>query len=671
MLKRTLHVSLMMLFALTLSACSDPPAPPVATLTILSPAEGAVLNARSVRVRGQAVNAQLVTINGRETTVVGGVWELPVELPDGPATITASARRAEVSVNVIVDASPPRITLESPQRGAVLDAADGDTVVVRGVAQDSGTGLSLVKVQENIVAVDDEGRFSHTVRLQPGLNTLHIGALDRADNATDHRIGVMWGPLTDPTSPINPAIGLTVDQRAFSAMADVVRQAITPALVLELVNAQLGQEGRVRLDAVDFAPLEVQITPRSNPQDPSAQGTLEFRLEVRDATLQGQFTLFEGTPYGLTLSLARAVVETSATLGVDATGDLTIQFGNARLDLEDEDLSWQLDIEGGQLGNNDIRILNDLVLDIARLAFSELLSDSLLEQLYDPGILQRSVTLLGRTLELSLQLRQIIVNDRGAVVRLGITMPAAAASDVPQVPGALFRPRGMSDAPLLDNAALATTDRTALDLMLHGAWRSGLLHQALRGDDFAGITLPFELNAGALATLLDGRVLNHVDSTSPAGITLRPLLPPIAAMAPTQDGGDLTLRVGELHLDLMLGVDQPQHVKLLTLAVFLDLKVGIVVEGATLSLSLDPTVAVDLADEPLFDLDDEATEGLFTSLVALIPSLIAQQLTFAGEADLTWARLSNARLEVHGIERDQLTVGLDISAGQATPVPSP
>ena len=92
-------------------------------LTILSPAEGAVINTRSVRVRGQADNAEVVSINGRDTSVVGGVWALPVELPDGPATITASARRAEVSVNVTVDASPPRITVESPARGAVLDAA--------------------------------------------------------------------------------------------------------------------------------------------------------------------------------------------------------------------------------------------------------------------------------------------------------------------------------------------------------------------------------------------------------------------------------------------------------------------------------------------------------------------------------------------------------------------
>ena len=215
---------------------------------------------------------------------------------------------------------------------------------------------------------------------------------------------------------------------------------------------------------------------------------------------------------------------------------------------------------------------------------------------------------------------------------------------------------------MLERDGVVTTNEVAVNRLLHGVWRSGLFNQSLAGGDFAGFELPIELEAGALALLLDGRVTNHAESDSPAGITIRPQLPPVLGLGDEGDSNAITVRMAEVHMDLMLDADKPQPKKLLTLAMFLDIGVEIEIDGTEVSFKLDVAGRADLVDEPLFDLEDAQVEKLLNTVFLLVPKVISQELVVGGEANLEWASVTNPEVKIHGIERDQVSIGLDIEA---------
>ena len=128
------------------------------------------------------------------------------------------------------------------------------------------------------------------------------------------------------------------------------------------------------------------------------------------------------------------------------------------------------------------------------------------------------------------------------------------------------------------------------------------------------------------------------------------------------EGNAVIVRMAEVHMDLMLDVDKPQPKKLLTLAMFLDIGVEIEIEGTEVSFKLDVAGRADLVDEPLFDLEDAQVEKLLNTVFLLVPKVISQELVVGGEANLEWASVTNPEIKIHGLERDQVSVGLDIEA---------
>ena len=95
---------------------------------------------------------------------------------------------------------------------------------------------------------------------------------------------------------------------------------------------------------------------------------------------------------------------------------------------------------------------------------------------------------------------------------------------------------------------------------------------------------------------------------------------------------------------------------------FLDIGVEIEIEGTEVSFKLDVAGRADLVDEPLFDLEDAQVEKLLNTVFLLVPKVISQELVVGGEANLEWASVTNPEIKIHGLERDQVSVGLDIEA---------
>jgi hypothetical protein len=650
--------NLSLLFILsTLAACLDAaPAPAPPTIEITSPRQGALLNSTAVRVEGRATNTAEVFVQDRPVAVVAGVWSATVNVGEGQQTINARILEASDEVSFSVDASPPVVTITSPARAAWLN--DPARVSVRGIATDAVSGVAFVKINEQIVTLAADGSFEHELDLERGLNTLTVVAQDQANHLDERIIGVIHGDTEDPDSLIDPAFSFVVTRPALNLAVDVIRDLLTPALVKDLVDSSLMLD-RVMLTRLDFAPLEISVTPRTDPVDVRQPGFLDMRLTLRDVVLAGTFTL-AGQDYGLEVNVAQATLATRLYIRADGQGGLGIEFTNATLDLPQGSLTWRVIIGDGALSESDARLLGDLVERVVQVGFQELLNERVIDQLYDPDILKRQIELLGRTLSFELQVQRVIINDSGVVVRAAVALPADQLDELPVAPGALVIPRGDVTTPKSQAPMLATTDAAALNRLSHGVWRSGLLNQRLEGAAFAGFELPFGLTSSALALLVDGRILDAADPGDlPAGIALRPQLPPIVTLDAAAGGSGVILRLGELHVDILLDINTASPKRLVTLAAFFDLALSIDVEGTQLTLAFDVDGRFDTVEEPLFDLRDQEVEGLFGDLLALVPELISQQLSLTGEADLEWLKLTNPTLEVHGLSQDQLTVGLD------------
>jgi hypothetical protein len=642
------------------SACSSgevPDAPP--TVSITSPVAGEIRDRLSIKVSGTATNTQEVFVQGSPVSVVAGVWSAQVPVGEGEQTVVATAGAAQDSVTFTVDATDPALVVTSPARGAYY--VDEATVMVTGTAKDPGSGLELVKINETIVEVGADGAFAAPVALKVGLNTLRVTALDKAGHMNERIVGVMHGPMGDPAALVDPAFTFVMSDEALGVASQVIRSFLTPERIKSFVDMSLMSD-QVTIDSIAFAPLDISMVPRTDPVDPGRPGYLDVRLALKDVKITGSFKLGGGDPYGLEVVVAQATLSTKLYANADGQGGLGLRFDQATLDLPEGSISWKIIIGDGALSDDDVRILGDLVESVVRIGFAELLSDRIIDQLYDPAILKREITLLGRTVPFELKIQRVIINDSGVVVGAAVAMPTTRFEEIPEVPGALTVAAGERTTPKSQAPVLVTTGSGPINRLLHGVWRAGLLNQRLEGAAFAGFELPFGLTSGALALVVDGRILDAAaPGDLPAAIALRPQLPPVLRLDAESSGTGLVLELAELHIDLILDATSAEPKRLVTLAAFLTLGVDVQIEGTQIKLGFSVDGEVDTVEEPLFDMPDQGTEGLLGDLILLVPQLISQQLVLTGEADLMWLRLSNPTFEIHGLDKDELTVGLDVA----------
>lgn len=657
----------LLLLALSGPACSGPDndvprSSPIVAIT--SPEDGELLNQKRVRVKGTAEHTEEVMVNGIPASVVGGAWSAEVAFTEGDVTVTVEARGVSQQRDFRVDVSPPLLDITSPKRASFIPTGT-TSVTVQGTVSDSIAGLSLIKVNEQIVTPAEDGSFSHDIKLIEGLNTLDITALDVAGNSTQTLLGVVHGEFVGPAERVDPGLDFTIDRVVLQKVTQVISALITPDQVSALLAANLDMEGNVSINDISFDPVEIKAIPRSNTERPQEPGFIDFEVTVKNVLIKGAFALSSADDIELDVMLSEATVTTAMTLSANEQGSLDVAFSQPQLQIEDDALTWAVRTSGTELNNEDSRLLSGIVDSVVELAFSEILSDQVIEQLYDPALLNRRITLLGRTLEFQLRLEEIITNASGIFVSTTFVMPAAAFSEIPEAPGALSLTTGPTSTPGVTRDALITANDQSINRLLHGVWRSGLLNQTLKGKDFAGFELPFALEAGALALALDGRITNHAENSSPAGLALRPQFPPLIVLGGGESGEDnaLTAKLGEFHVDLLLDVDKPSPKKLVTFALFLELGVTIeITQNNQIGIDLTFEGKTDLIDEPLFDLDDATIEELMQSLFALLPTLLTDGLTLNGEADIMWLKFTNPEIVVHGLERDQLSLGLDFEA---------
>ncbi|AWV90784.1 hypothetical protein [Bradymonas sediminis] len=651
--------------------CSDDSAPtdsgPEAVLAISYPESGAFINKSRVMVRGTAEGVDTVKVNGNQAEVVSGEWKVLVDFAEGEALATASAGKAEASVDFVVDTIAPVIELAQPARGLMQADSDGDQVVFAGRVTEEVSGLKVLGLDGAGVSFDEDGNFTHSAELRPGYNEFELKAVDGAGNESKTMRAVVFGPLAGATDEIDSAAEILLSPALFADAGDVILSLMTPERLSEFLQGSMADNENFQIDSIDYSDASVEIAPHS--MDPLHDtGYITIDLSVEALVIAGTVT-FEGESLPVTITIDQVAISTELTLAATEAGGLDISFSESVLEFEEDALHFDVAGKTEQdLGEGLRNVLFTVATGVAKTAFSEILSDELFAQLYDPGLLRRSVELLGRTLEFQLYIRQVrITEGDGIFVKASIAVVSPKFEGVPDVPGALDLPQGPRTSSSLAGDLLVSTRRTAVNRILHGAWRSGLLNLALVGSDFAGFELPVELSASALSVLLDSRISQLADKSTPAGLKLRPLLPPIVDLkqspaAVEAGANDIRLQLGDLMADLQLLPSDGAPIDIATVALYVDISAQFTSRDGKLGLTMDATARADVAEEPTLDLDDAKIEDLLTNLVGLATQMLGNKLELGADTELGWLRVREPQAEVHGVEFDQLSVAADVEA---------
>ncbi|HEX3153216.1 MAG TPA: IPT/TIG domain-containing protein [Candidatus Angelobacter sp.] len=168
-------------------------------LTITTPAPLALFAASGITVTGTVDDPNAaITVNGVSASSSGGIFTASgVVLREGANSITATGTNAggaasTASVNVILDTTPPTVSIDSPSDQAILTTPQ---IYVTGLVNDvvSGTvnaGQVQVTINGVQASVGNRSFMAEDVLLVPGKNVITAIATDRAGNVNQSQITV-------------------------------------------------------------------------------------------------------------------------------------------------------------------------------------------------------------------------------------------------------------------------------------------------------------------------------------------------------------------------------------------------------------------------------------------------------------------------------------------------
>ena len=491
-----------------------------------------------------------------------------------------------------VDAEPPFIELESPARGAVLSGLAAQTIAVRGRASDS-SGQVTVRINDERVELDAEGRFSIDLPAQFGLNRVLAEANDgvRRRSARDRR-DVLWAPsfaMPDPTGfTIQNALTMQIDQALLDRDTPVelpdeagevtlteLAQLIDAILQLADLNGLFadpqiidGDAFSLRIDGIDLGTPEIELA--------LVPDGLELFIRVSELRI--------GTQGRLNIEGEEISLDGQLRIGLAAFSHLTITLRDGELAIEVDEVGIAAESIGGEFDDPAAGVLvttlgsqlRSTAIDLASAVVDQIVRERL------PELLEAGLSsLLGAISDLPLNLDTGIEGLPAIQLRLGMTPVSLrivrdSLLEV-QLEGRISHggepPMRDNDpgVPLLPEAEQIPVPGEGIQLKMQLTVINGLLHALWR----AGI---FDISPPLPADLRG--VLGEV--------ALEAALPPV--VVPVAGGAyPFELQVGELRL-IAAGFEGAEP-DVFALSLRAGLSIG--VQNERLVLGLDDALAVD------------------------------------------------------------------------------
>jgi hypothetical protein len=574
-------------------------------LTIVEPAPGARIGTSRVEVRGTIQGATQVTVGGVAADVSGGEFVAFLTFSDGPNSVVVSAGGASDERYFIVDARPPEIVIEEPGRGSFVDLGRGEALRIHGYVYDEGGQVTSLTLDGQPVSVDDGGNFVHFVERGAGVHTVVLTATDESGHVSSVSRGAIFGMFEPPEGPTWNAITLETGTEVF----DVIEMAILAAIDRDQID-QLIQEyddnfEGIEILAVEFSEVEVSLEPRN--------GRLRARIWIYDLRVDVRITEILGFSSGtLTGSVFADPAELSTDVYVTATpeGNLSTRLGNARASLTDFDL----EIDGALDTLADW--LEDWVGSLVEDALVSVVENVLVDQLFDPEVLNRSVEVLGETIETRFLVTYLAFDERGASGIADMAAPASTVTFGRSAPGVYVTAHETPFGNRRRQARVSLSD-DFINKVLFQAWQGGVLDielADLQGED--GV-FPTDLTVSNMALLFGSELLDHAAGETPVSVRLELTIPPVVVM----EDGQLRVDVADVLVGLFIE-DGTSGTRFATVAVSGRVLVRPTLDPEGLSLDFSVEAWADLEDEPLLDLDDDNVEEVVVSLLETLPALV-------------------------------------------------
>lgn len=313
-------------------------------------------------------------------------------------------------VSFYVDDKAPTLTVDSPTPGALL--VGERTIEITGSAED--TGDVRVFINDQPVDLDGEGRFSHTLRPQFGLNRVDVVADDGVRRPASRVVmEVMWAPEVLTATPDGVDIPTAGVLRLAQRQLDTGLPPAPPA-----------EDGTQRIDHVAgilealisrAEPLALLGDPVLSAGDPLSLRVVDIRPGRPDATL-----IF--TPEGIEIFLRIEDLEAETTGDLRFEGEQIVLDGVIRASAA---AFGRVAIEPGPDGAVRLRVVD---VGVAIEALSGTLNDSTAQAILDTfGSLLRTV-LEGFAVDL---VDELVRTQLPEFLEIGLGSVLAPLADIP------------------------------------------------------------------------------------------------------------------------------------------------------------------------------------------------------------------------------------------------
>jgi hypothetical protein len=238
------------------------------TIKISNPTPGFITNMYTVQIQAKIEEGAVVVINEEEWGISPGDISVDFPLSEGVNTILIEATDEAGNVafemrTVFRDTIDPSLSLYAPRD---LSLTRMTNVLVEGEAEEGSTVLISVlrddvNLVDEVVVLDEDGMFSHSVDLSEGVNKIIVKAIDGAENEMELSRTVIVDTIAPECGIDEPVNGLitneeTVTVKGWAEIGDVLvylngKQIYSPGKIERIVRLHEG-ENTITLSVVDI-----------------------------------------------------------------------------------------------------------------------------------------------------------------------------------------------------------------------------------------------------------------------------------------------------------------------------------------------------------------------------------------------------------------------------------
>jgi hypothetical protein len=519
---------------------------------------------------------------------------------------------------IVVDPDAPRIEIDAPQRGTILD---GDTVVVSGRVTAVDSAVRTVTVNGRDAEIGGDGSFAVSLTVPPGIAMIQtIARSVDGRRSTDMR-AVLGGTLVPAATAVAAGVTAHLGPRAISGFAGMVSDVANRANLTAMATAlnpivdtgSSCNSARIYVDSISRSGIAVGAGP--------VAGGIDTGAHVNGLLVRGRVTFRL-----LCISGSTGWSIRSSYYGVRGTFRPSLSNGGIHVDLANLQSGFSgfgLSIGGvpgfitnlfaGAVRDRIAGALRDKIIQIVPPQVNALLGDFVADT-WDARVLDETITT-------SIWPTSMSWSNVGGSIALRTSVSVAGSEGAPYL--ATPRPSPSAATMVSNDLRVAVADDAANQL-LSALWASGALE------------------ASASASLA-AQIAELGIETDFAAATVHLSLPPVATFDAATGAARLT--IGDLVVET---VDTSGESGQLVASAEIDVTAGTAPDGRLQVNALPPRLVYQFIGEGVTELD----AGSASAIAALVTENIADQvgellggLPVPGLPGVTMTRVGTAPIE--------------------------